>query len=105
LNTSYSFHRQYIKKYLGSSKPTAIEITLSARNAVGNISKAFKEFQKVIVVYEDNDVKNKVADQAFLSLTVEQMEQVKCNIHNVNPFGIHRIKPLNFLSGTVKLNS
>lgn len=58
-------------------KPTAIEITLSTRNALKNISKAFREFQKVIVVYEDNDVKNKVAEQAFLNLTHEQTDQVE----------------------------
>jgi len=58
-------------------KPTAIEITLSTRNAMKNISKAFNEFQKVIVVYEDNDVKNRVAEQAYLGLKLEQLEQVE----------------------------
>jgi len=62
-----------------AEKPTAIEITLSTRNAVANISKALKEFQKVVVVYEDNDVKNKVADDAFLNLPAENLRQIEYN--------------------------
>jgi hypothetical protein len=62
-----------------ADKPVAIEITLSTKNAVGNISKALTEFQKVIIVYEDNDVKNKVADDAFLNLPLEKLKQVEYN--------------------------